>query len=68
MLEYAKEKITKKHLDFIVANNIAEDGAGFKGDTNIATIIESSGAVTAYEQMSKLQLGHVILDKVKAYL
>ncbi|ADZ85068.1 bifunctional phosphopantothenoylcysteine decarboxylase/phosphopantothenate--cysteine ligase CoaBC [Cellulosilyticum lentocellum] len=68
VLEYAKEKITKKHLDFIVANNIAEDGAGFKGDTNIATIIESSGAVTAYEQMSKLQLGHVILDKVKAYL
>ena len=68
VLEYAKKKITKKHLDFIVANNIAEDGAGFKGDTNIATIIDSSGVVTAYEQMSKDQLGHVILDKVKTYL
>ena len=68
VLEYAKKKIMKKHLDFIVANNITEEGAGFKGDTNIATIIERSGAVTAYEQMSKLQLGHVILDKVKTYL
>ena len=68
VIEYAKKKITKKHLDFIVANNIAETGAGFKGDTNIATIIESDGVVTAFPQMSKEDLGNVILDKVKTYL
>ncbi len=68
VLEYAKKKITKKNLDFIVANNIAETGAGFKGDTNIGTIIESDGTVTAYPQMTKEALGNAILDKVKTYL
>ena len=68
VLEYAKKKIERKNLDFIVANNIAETGAGFKGDTNIGTIIESDGTVTAYPQMTKEALGNVILDKVTTYL
>ena len=68
VLEYAKKKMAKKNLDFIVANNIAEAGAGFKGDTNIGTIIESDGTVTAYPQMTKEALGNAILDKVKTYL
>lgn len=65
---YAKEKIQKKNLDFIVANNVTAAGAGFKGDTNIATIIERDGTMTAYEKMYKAELGNVILDKVSEYL
>ena len=68
VIEYAKDKIQKKKLDFIVANNIAAAGAGFKGDTNIATIIEKDGTITEYEKMYKSELGNVILDKVKQYL
>ena len=68
VIEYAKQKIAKKNLDFIVANNIASQGAGFKGDTNIVTIIERDGNMTEYEKMSKTEVGDVILDKVKAYL
>lgn len=68
VVEYAKEKIMKKNLDFIVANNIAEEGAGFKGDTNIATIIDRQGHVEEYGQMKKTELGNIILDKVKKYL
>ncbi len=67
VIEYAMHKIAKKHLDFIVANNIAQEGAGFKGDTNIATFIEANGQITEYQQMSKLDLGDAILDKVKCY-
>nr|WP_302595832.1 bifunctional phosphopantothenoylcysteine decarboxylase/phosphopantothenate--cysteine ligase CoaBC [uncultured Cellulosilyticum sp.] len=67
VIEYAMQKIAKKHLDFIVANNIAKEGAGFKGDTNIATLIEANGQITEYAQMSKLDLGDAILDKVKCY-
>lgn len=65
VVEYAKEKIKKKNLDFIVANNIAQKGAGFKQDTNIATIIDQDGNLTEYEMMQKSELGNVILDKVK---
>ena len=68
MVEYAKNKIQNKNLDFIVANNIAQSGAGFKGDTNIATIIKSNGEIIEYPQMTKNELGDIILDQVKTYL
>ncbi len=68
LVQYAKDKIEKKNLDFIVANNITAKGAGFKGDTNIATIINKDGKVNEYPQMTKSELGNLILDKVKEYL
>lgn len=67
VIEYAKEKIAKKNLDFIVANNIAQIGAGFKQDTNIATLIDREGRMDEYQMMYKKELGNVILDKVKTY-
>lgn len=68
VIEYAKEKIKKKNLDFIVANNIASEGAGFKEDTNIATLIDNEGTINECQMMQKSELGNVILDKVKTYL
>lgn len=68
VVDYAKRKIESKNLDFIVANNVATQGAGFNVDTNIATIIERDGSITEYEKMYKSELGNVILDKVKSYL
>lgn len=67
IIDYAKAKIEKKHLDFIVANNIAQAGAGFKGDTNIATIIKANGEMITCPQMTKSELGDIILDQVKSY-
>lgn len=67
VIEYAKEKIQKKNLDFIVANNIKQEGAGFKKDTNIATLIDREGNIKQCEKMYKSELGHVILDQVKKY-
>ena len=67
VIEYAKEKISKKNLDLIVANNIAQSGAGFKQDTNIATLIERDGNINACQKMYKKELGNVILDKVKTF-
>lgn len=63
MLEYASRKLKEKNLDFIVANDVTMEGAGFKGDTNIATIIENNGQQTHYPLMSKDQLSKVILNK-----
>ncbi len=39
MLENSRAKLQKKHIDMIVANNLKEDGAGFKTDTNVVTFI-----------------------------
>lgn len=68
VLEYAEEKMKKKNFDFIVANDITEPGAGFKGDTNIVSIIEKSGVVEKYPIMDKNKLAGLILDKVKNIL
>ncbi|NMA83661.1 MAG: bifunctional phosphopantothenoylcysteine decarboxylase/phosphopantothenate--cysteine ligase CoaBC [Epulopiscium sp.] len=68
LLEYATEKINKKNLDFIVANNISEPGAGFQGDTNIATIIDREGHVEELPKMNKAELANIILNKVKNLL
>ena len=40
----AAKKLREKNLDMIVANNVVEAGSGFDGDTNIATIVDRTGA------------------------
>lgn len=64
IFEYAMGKLKKKNFDFIVANDITKEGAGFNVDTNIITIIDSEGDSTTYPLMDKLEVARVILDKV----
>lgn len=40
----AQRKLEKKNFDFIVLNSLREEGAGFRGDTNIVTLIDRAGA------------------------
>lgn len=68
LVDHAKEKLRKKNLDFIVANNVKEEGAGFKTDTNIVTIIDRDERVKEYPIMSKEKVAEIILDKVKELL
>lgn len=68
LIENAKGKVNKKNLDFIVANDLTEEGAGFGTDTNIVKIIDKEGNVTEYPQMKKDEVANVILDKVKSLL
>ncbi|MCR3956096.1 MAG: bifunctional phosphopantothenoylcysteine decarboxylase/phosphopantothenate--cysteine ligase CoaBC [Gudongella sp.] len=66
MEEYALSKMKEKNFDFIVANDVTREGAGFKGDTNIVSIIDRSGKRENLPIMTKDDLSSVILDKVKA--
>ncbi|MBS4539733.1 bifunctional phosphopantothenoylcysteine decarboxylase/phosphopantothenate--cysteine ligase CoaBC [Clostridium sp. D2Q-11] len=65
MEEYANGKMKNKNLDMIVANNISEKGAGFKGDTNKAIILKNDGTRKEYPLMSKKNLAKIILDNIK---
>ncbi|HEX2931354.1 MAG TPA: bifunctional phosphopantothenoylcysteine decarboxylase/phosphopantothenate--cysteine ligase CoaBC [Candidatus Binatia bacterium] len=58
----AEKKLRTKNLDMIVANNVAEAGSGFDGDTNIATIIDRTGAKHSLPLMSKDELADRIYD------
>ena len=61
LLDYANKKLVEKNLDFIVANNVAVEGAGFNVDTNIASIIYRNGEVGNFAKMSKAELAEKII-------
>lgn len=66
VLVHAQEKLIRKGLDMIVANNVAEEGSGFGSDTNAAILVDRTGRVTRFETMPKRQLADRILDAVQA--
>ncbi len=68
VIEYAKQKIKKKNLDFIVANSLEDKGAGFAGDTNKISIIDKKGKVVNYTLKSKEAVAKDILNFTINYL
>ena len=64
ILEYANKKLVEKNLDFIVANDVTAEGAGFGVSTNIALIIWREGKVETFDKMSKAALAEKILERV----
>ena len=61
MVEHAKEKLIRKHVDMIAANNVKVAGAGFGTDTNVVTLITEDGA-EELAKMSKEEVASRILD------
>lgn len=62
LTDNAQKKLRDKNLDMVIANNVAEEGSGFDGDTNVATIIDRFGAVRSLPLMSKDDLADCIYD------
>ena len=63
MLENSRKKLKKKNLDMIVANNVKVEGAGFAGDTNIATLITRDDE-TQLPLLSKEETAVEIMNKI----
>ncbi|MGB3129171.1 MAG: bifunctional phosphopantothenoylcysteine decarboxylase/phosphopantothenate--cysteine ligase CoaBC [Dehalococcoidia bacterium] len=64
----ATEKLTRKQLDLIVANDVTAEGSGFGTDTNQVTLIDRQGKVEELPLMHKYEVAHHILDRVVALL
>ena len=65
LLENARKKLLGKGMDFIVANDVTEAGAGFQTDTNIVRILDREGGEETFPLMDKREVAGVILDRVK---
>jgi phosphopantothenoylcysteine decarboxylase/phosphopantothenate--cysteine ligase len=65
IIEHAIDKLRRKDLDLIVANNVAQQGIGFGSEENEVTIIDRSGATKQVPRLSKDEIAHIILDSVK---
>ena len=64
----AKEKVKRKGLDFIVANDITEKDCGFGTETNRVAIIDSKGKAEELPLLPKGEVADKILDKVTGLL
>ncbi|MDD4751936.1 MAG: bifunctional phosphopantothenoylcysteine decarboxylase/phosphopantothenate--cysteine ligase CoaBC [Desulfitobacteriaceae bacterium] len=65
LIEFAQNKMERKNLDMIVANNVSEEGAGFGGVTNKVTILNRYGELKELPQMTKYDTAHAILDQIR---
>lgn len=65
IIEHAVDKLKRKDLDMIIANNVAEQGIGFGSEQNEVTIIDRSGTAKKVPRMSKEEVATIILDSVK---
>jgi phosphopantothenoylcysteine decarboxylase/phosphopantothenate--cysteine ligase len=67
LINNAKEKLKKKNLDYIVANNIKSSEAGFNAIENIVTIIKANGKEISLKKMTKRlvarELFNIVNDK-----
>ena len=62
--EYAKQKLAKKNLDFIVLNSMQDKDAGFQKNTNKITIIDKDLSKQSFEAKSKKEVAKDILNVV----
>lgn len=63
VLEHSKDKLMKKNIDLIVANNLKVFGAGFGVDTNVVTLISLLETIEM-PLMSKEAVAKQLLDYI----
>ncbi len=68
LLANAKQKVSKKALDLIVANDVSDPAIGFASDHNRVHMIDAAGRIEPLPVMSKRALAEAILDRVQAVL
>jgi phosphopantothenoylcysteine decarboxylase / phosphopantothenate---cysteine ligase len=62
--EHARDKLRRKKLDLIVANDVTQEGAGFAVETNIVTLIGADGRAKPYPKLTKDEVADLILDRI----
>jgi len=65
VMDNAQQKLQKKNLDMIVANDVTAAGAGFGVDTNIVTLI-TANSTDALPMLTKREVADRIWDRALA--
>lgn len=68
LVENATEKLRRKNLDLIVANDISQTGSGFEVDFNQVVLVDREGKAEESPRLPKSQIAKRILDKVEELL
>ena len=68
LLDNARDKLLRKSLDLIIANDISTEDGGFGTDNNKVLIVDKTGNVEDLPLMSKYEVANRILDRVRQLL
>jgi phosphopantothenoylcysteine decarboxylase/phosphopantothenate--cysteine ligase len=68
LIDNAREKVLKKKLSLIVANDVSEKDAGFFVDTNRVTIVDAGGGAQTLPLMSKAEVAEAVCERVERLL
>lgn len=68
LLANAREKLRRKRLDLLVANDLFEPGAGFAAETNVVTLLRPDAEPETLPKLSKDAVAERIADEVVALL
>ena len=66
ILDHARAKLTRKRLDAVVLNDVAQAGIGFDAVENQVTVLTADGTVTELPRAGKDTIADGILDRVQA--
>ena len=64
---HAREKLRRKHFDFVVLNSLRDAGAGFRGDTNKVTFVSEAGN-EPLPLLAKREVAARIADKIETLI
>ena len=64
----ATDKVRRKSLDLIVANDITDADSGFGSDTNRVVLIDRQLVAEELPLLTKYEVGQKILDRVRDLL
>lgn len=64
LIENAKEKITKKGCDYLIANDISRNDIGFGSEDNEVVILDKNGGMKRLEKASKSVIARQILEAI----
>jgi phosphopantothenoylcysteine decarboxylase/phosphopantothenate--cysteine ligase len=67
LLAHARDKLERKRLDLIVANDVTASDSGFGTDTNRVVLLDAAGS-EALPLLTKEEVAEHILDRVRARL
>ena len=68
LVKNAADKLQRKGMALIVANDITAADSGFNVDTNRVTFVDKAGISEELPLLTKYEVGHKILDKVQSLL
>ncbi|MCY4540566.1 MAG: bifunctional phosphopantothenoylcysteine decarboxylase/phosphopantothenate--cysteine ligase CoaBC [Chloroflexi bacterium] len=68
LVENAADKLQRKGLDLLIANDITAEDAGFQVDTNRVLVLDMDGGLHKIDRRSKADIGAYIIERIGGLL